>query len=157
MEKQAKLGTIYVEFDVREKSPIKTNEGWAKIVGPDSLEGDVLRGKVILCQKCPQQKIFKSMRIKRKVELKMFSEILIWIEKNSDRKLEIINNELISSAVINVDDDNNIARLTLWDDDSCVIEAINVDSGEYIINDRHEVKSLEDFMHLFRNFNSSLI
>lgn len=37
--KQAKSGTIYVEFDVTTSSLKPTNEGWSKIVGPNSLEG----------------------------------------------------------------------------------------------------------------------
>ncbi|WP_387465564.1 hypothetical protein [Photorhabdus sp. RM323S] len=43
--KQAKNGTMYVEFDVSKKSLIPTNEGWAKIVGPDSLEGCLAKRK----------------------------------------------------------------------------------------------------------------
>ncbi|MFP1762737.1 hypothetical protein [Lonsdalea quercina] len=43
--KQAKPGTVYAEFDVPEGSLIKTNEGWAKIVGPDSLEGRLAKRK----------------------------------------------------------------------------------------------------------------
>ncbi|HHU0699158.1 MULTISPECIES: TreTu family toxin [Bacteria] len=34
-----------VEFEVPERSLIKTNEGWAKIVGPDSLEGRLAKRK----------------------------------------------------------------------------------------------------------------
>ena len=37
--KQAKPGSIYVEFDVPSTSLKPTNEGWSKIVGPNSLEG----------------------------------------------------------------------------------------------------------------------
>lgn len=36
---------MYVEFDVPEKSLIHTNEGWAKIAGPDSLEGRLAKRK----------------------------------------------------------------------------------------------------------------
>ncbi|MEI7184351.1 RHS repeat-associated core domain-containing protein, partial [Pectobacterium carotovorum] len=43
--KQAKPGTVYAEFDVPEESLIKTNEGWAKIAGPDSLEGRLAKRK----------------------------------------------------------------------------------------------------------------
>ncbi len=43
--KQAKPGTMYVEFDVPESSLIKTNDGWAKIVGPDSLKGRLAKRK----------------------------------------------------------------------------------------------------------------
>lgn len=87
----------------------------------------------------------------------MFSEILIWLKKNSSKKIDVINNKLSSSVVINVDDANNIARFTIWDDDSCVIEAININSGEYIINERHEIKAWGDFLRLFKKFNDLLI
>ncbi|CNI77437.1 Uncharacterised protein [Yersinia similis] len=43
--KQAKNGAMYVEFDVPKSSLIPTNEGWAKIVGPDSLEGRLAKRK----------------------------------------------------------------------------------------------------------------
>lgn len=33
--KQAKPGTIYVEFDIPTNSLKLTNEGWSKIVGPN--------------------------------------------------------------------------------------------------------------------------
>jgi hypothetical protein len=36
---QAKPSSVYVEFDVPRASLRATNEGWAKIVGPNSLEG----------------------------------------------------------------------------------------------------------------------
>ncbi|MDF9621094.1 hypothetical protein P5705_25915 [Pseudomonas entomophila] len=86
----------------------------------------------------------------------MFIEILAWLEINSSRKLELNENELSSSAVINVDDECNLARLTLWDDDSCVIEAIDVDSGGYIINERYEIKDLQGFIDVFGKFTSVL-
>jgi hypothetical protein len=37
--KQAKMGQLYVEFDVPSASLKATSEGWAKIPGPQSLEG----------------------------------------------------------------------------------------------------------------------
>jgi len=42
--KQAKRGCLYVEFDVPLSSVKATQSGWAKILGPNSLEG-VLRAK----------------------------------------------------------------------------------------------------------------
>ena len=71
--------------------------------------------------------------------------------------MDVIDNELSSSVFINIDDANNIARFTVWDDNSCIMEAINIDSGEYIINERHEIKDLEDFIKLFRKFNDLLV
>ncbi|AVD89301.1 hypothetical protein [Pseudomonas sp. SWI44] len=86
----------------------------------------------------------------------MFIEILAWLDVNSKRKLELNENELSSSAVINIDDEFNLARLTLWDDDSCVIEAVNVDTGSYIINERYEIKDLQGFIDVFGKFNAVL-
>ena len=37
--KQAKPGQVYVEFDVPTTSLKQTNKGWAKILGPNTLEG----------------------------------------------------------------------------------------------------------------------
>ncbi|QXI46007.1 MULTISPECIES: immunity protein TriTu family protein [Pseudomonas] len=86
----------------------------------------------------------------------MFIEILAWLEVNSSRMLDLNENELSTSAVINVDDECNLARLTLWDDDSCVIEAIDVESGDYIINERYEIKDLQGFIEIFGKFISVL-
>jgi hypothetical protein len=36
---QAEIGALYVEFDVTEESVRATQHGWAKILGPNSLEG----------------------------------------------------------------------------------------------------------------------
>ncbi|WP_230200469.1 RHS repeat-associated core domain-containing protein, partial [Serratia marcescens] len=54
--KQAKPGTMYVEFEVPERSLIKTNEGWAKIVGPDSLEGRLAKRKGLPVPEMPTVK-----------------------------------------------------------------------------------------------------
>lgn len=39
--RQARTGDVYVEFDVPEDSLRVTGSGWAKIIGPQSLEGRV--------------------------------------------------------------------------------------------------------------------
>ncbi|WP_197473378.1 hypothetical protein [Erwinia sp. ErVv1] len=59
--KQAKSGTMYTEFDVPEESLIKTNEGWAKIVGPDSLEGRLAKRKG---QPIPEMPIAENITVK---------------------------------------------------------------------------------------------
>jgi uncharacterized protein RhaS with RHS repeats len=59
--KQAKPGTMYVEFNVPENSLIKTNEGWAKIVGPDSLEGRLAKRKG---QPIPEMPIAENIEVK---------------------------------------------------------------------------------------------
>ncbi|MGM0715516.1 MAG: RHS repeat-associated core domain-containing protein, partial [Bacillota bacterium] len=58
--KQAKPGSIYVEFDVPTSSLKQTNEGWAKIVGPNSLEGRLAAKKG---QQIPQMPSATNIRI----------------------------------------------------------------------------------------------
>jgi hypothetical protein len=59
--KQAKPGSIYVEFDVPSSSLKPTNEGWSKIVGPNSLEGrlEAKKGKPI-----PEMPSITNLKIK---------------------------------------------------------------------------------------------
>lgn len=45
-----------VEFEVPERSLIKTNEGWVKIVGPDSLEGRLAKRKGLPVPEMPTVK-----------------------------------------------------------------------------------------------------
>ena len=52
--KQAKNGAIYVEFDVPKTSLVPTNEGWAKIVGPDSVEGRLAKRKGLSIPEAPE-------------------------------------------------------------------------------------------------------
>lgn len=58
--KQAKPGSIYVEFDVPTSSLKQTNEGWAKIIGPNSLEGRLAAKKG---QPIPQMPSATNIRI----------------------------------------------------------------------------------------------
>jgi len=53
-DKQAKNGAIYVEFDVPKTSLVPTNEGWAKIVGPDSIEGRLAKRKGLPVPEMPE-------------------------------------------------------------------------------------------------------
>ncbi len=50
---------MYVEFEMPERSLIKTNEGWAKIVGPDSLEGRLAKGLPV-----PEMPTVKNIEVK---------------------------------------------------------------------------------------------
>ena len=43
--KQAPKGSVYVTFDVPSSSIVKTQEGWGKIVGPNSLQGRLAANK----------------------------------------------------------------------------------------------------------------
>jgi RHS repeat-associated protein len=51
---QAKPGSVYVEFQVPTSSLKATNEGWAKIVGPNSLEGRLAARKGLEIPQMPE-------------------------------------------------------------------------------------------------------
>jgi hypothetical protein len=50
---QAKPGSLYVEFNVPTSSLTSTSDGWAKIVGPNSLEGRLAERKGLPIPRMP--------------------------------------------------------------------------------------------------------
>lgn len=50
---QAKPSSLYVEFNVPSSSLKATNEGWAKIIGPNSLEGRLAAKKKLPIPQMP--------------------------------------------------------------------------------------------------------
>lgn len=79
-----------------------------------------------------------------------------WLYKSTDYKCVINNNELSDSLVIDVDSDQCIARFTVWDDQSCMSEIINVETNEYIINKRFEFNNLSELLAVFEGFRKLL-
>ena len=51
---QAKPGSVYVEFNVPNAALKATNEGWSKIVGPNSLEGRLAARKGLEIPQMPE-------------------------------------------------------------------------------------------------------
>ena len=86
----------------------------------------------------------------------MFAEVLIWLENNSTHEKSINNNELSKSVVIDIDDEDNLARLIFWDDNSCMLEAMDVNTGNYILNERHDISHINEFVTLYKKFESAL-
>ena len=60
-EKQAKPGSVYVEFDVPKASVKQTQDGWGKIVGPNSLEGRLATRKGKTAPEMPDAKNIKEV------------------------------------------------------------------------------------------------
>ncbi|WP_047685830.1 MULTISPECIES: hypothetical protein [Xenorhabdus] len=79
-------------------------------------------------------------------------KIRLWIISNYNYPV-IVNNE---SLVVDIDTDKNIARFTVWDDLSCVLEILDVDTEKYIINERRELSSDEEVIESFKEFHSLL-
>ncbi|WP_338149439.1 hypothetical protein [Xenorhabdus bovienii] len=58
---------------------------------------------------------------------------------------------------MDIEDERNIARFTAWDDRSCMLEIINVDTEQYIINERRELASDDEILEAFKEFNNLLL
>ncbi|MBA5238290.1 hypothetical protein H2Y54_17355 [Pectobacterium aroidearum] len=83
----------------------------------------------------------------------MLIEIKNWILSNSAHQVEMNENEYTSSLVVDFENENKIARFTVWDDKSCMLEVMDVDSGKYIINERRELSEISEIIESFKEFN----
>ncbi|MEI7369433.1 hypothetical protein WCT94_17555 [Pectobacterium sp. 1950-15] len=86
----------------------------------------------------------------------MLNEIKDWILLNSDYQIVINQNDYTDSLVVDFEDENNIARFTVWDDKSCMLEIINVDTERYIINERRELSDIGEIRESFKEFSDLL-
>ncbi|MDV5353716.1 hypothetical protein QM201_02000 [Enterobacter asburiae] len=86
----------------------------------------------------------------------MLSEVIDWMKKNSSYNINVINNELTTSVVIDYDNEKVLARFIFWDDNSCMLEVMDINTGKYILNERHEVDGIKDFAVFFEKFKRSL-
>jgi len=82
----------------------------------------------------------------------MLQEIENWILKNFDYNTRTNNNDYTNSLTIEFENKTRIARFTLWDDKSCMIEIINIDTEKYIINERRELENHSDIEASFKEF-----
>lgn len=79
-------------------------------------------------------------------------KINLWITSNYDYPV-IVNTE---SLVVDIDIDKSIARFTVWDDLSCMLEIMDIDTEKYILNERRELSSDEEVIKAFKEFHSLL-
>ncbi|WP_067710193.1 hypothetical protein [Erwinia sp. ErVv1] len=86
----------------------------------------------------------------------MLTEVIDWLKKNSAHQITLNVNEFTKSVVIDIDNDSNLARLVFWDDNSCMLEVMNINTGEYILNERHELSDVKDFVNIYAKFERSL-
>ncbi|MCS6726574.1 immunity protein TriTu family protein [Proteus mirabilis] len=79
-------------------------------------------------------------------------KINLWITSNYDYPV-IVNTE---SLVVDIDTDKSIARFTVWDGLSCMLEIMDIDTEKYILNERRELSSDEEVIKAFKEFHSLL-
>ncbi|WP_129544211.1 hypothetical protein [Serratia sp. 1D1416] len=86
----------------------------------------------------------------------MLKKISDWILSNSHYEVKYNVNDFTDTLVVDIDDDTKIARFSVWDDASCMLENIDVETGNYIINERRELSSEESVIEAFKEFVSLL-
>ncbi|MFJ5359037.1 hypothetical protein [Pectobacterium sp. CHL-2024] len=83
----------------------------------------------------------------------MLIEIKNWILSNSTHQVEMNESEYTSSLAVDFENESKIARFTVWDDKSCMLEVIGIDTGKYIINERKELSEISEIIESFKDFN----
>lgn len=86
----------------------------------------------------------------------MLKKFELWLHEQTDYKSVYHENELTDSLVIDFENDNYIARFTVWDDFSCMSEVMLVDSGKYKLNKRNEFSSFDELLCVFTEFTENL-
>ncbi|CEN33445.1 immunity protein TriTu family protein [Capnocytophaga cynodegmi] len=84
-----------------------------------------------------------------------FRDWLVKTEKHSNLEPEISyihfqeNETRTKSIVIDLTNDKYVGRFTMWEDDSCVTELIEIETESNILFDRFDFSNLEDFKHKY--------
>ncbi|MDG0803658.1 immunity protein TriTu family protein [Pectobacterium polaris] len=82
----------------------------------------------------------------------MLNEINDWILSNSEFQVKMNQAEYNDSLVVDFENEDKIARFTVWDDKSCMLEVMLVDTGQYIINERNEFSEMSEVIVAFKRF-----
>lgn len=66
------------------------------------------------------------------------------------------NTKYVHSMYVDIDSDTNLGRVTLWDDNSCVMEILNIETENCLLCERYEFTSFDELIEKFNNFYSIL-
>lgn len=66
------------------------------------------------------------------------------------------NVEHVHSIYVDVDNDVNLGRVTLWDDGSCVMEILDIETEQCLLFKRYEFASFDELVKKFDYFYSVL-
>jgi len=62
----------------------------------------------------------------------------------------------VHSMYVDIDNDTNLGRVTLWEDNSCTMEILSIETGSYLFSERYEFASFNELVEKFDNFYSIL-
>lgn len=66
------------------------------------------------------------------------------------------NMNYVHSMYVDIDNDTNLGRVTLWDDNSCTMEILSVETANCLFSERYEFASFDELVRKFDNFYSIL-
>ncbi|KAA8995607.1 hypothetical protein FJU30_23895 [Affinibrenneria salicis] len=82
----------------------------------------------------------------------MLEQIKDEILARGDYAVKIHKNDFTQSLVVDIENESDIARFTLWDDGSCMMEIIDVASGQYILDERRTLLDMAEIIACFNMF-----
>lgn len=86
----------------------------------------------------------------------MLNKFEQWVIQQDDYVVSHNQNELSNSLVIDFENENYIARFTVWDDLSCMSEVMDVNTGLYKFNKRNEFLTFDELLDIFEIFRMSI-
>ena len=86
----------------------------------------------------------------------MLNKFEEWVFQHGDYMLAHNKNELSNSVVVDFENENYIARFTVWDDFSCMSEVMDVNAGSYRLNKRNEFSTFEELLDIFDIFRMNI-
>lgn len=66
------------------------------------------------------------------------------------------NTKYVHRMYVDIDNDTNYGRVTLWDDNSCVMEILNTKTENCLLCERYEFTQFDELIEKFNNFYSIL-
>ena len=56
------------------------------------------------------------------------------------------NMNYLHSMYVDIDNDTNLGRVTLWEDNSCTMEILSIETGSYLFSERYEFASFNELV-----------
>lgn len=86
----------------------------------------------------------------------MLQDVKNWILSHGNYEVKINKNDFTDSLVVDLETEKQIARFIVWDDKSCTLEIIDVNTEQYIINERRELSDTKEIIEAFKEFSALL-
>lgn len=79
-----------------------------------------------------------------------------WLRDNTSYVFTHNINTLSESMFIDVENEEYIARFTVWDDLSCMSEVMSINTGKYKLDKRNEFSTFDELLNIFKIFQENI-